>query len=429
MYVGYALLVGVLATATFFIVKAINDSYTRSKDYVSNSVNNYRIIDERLKLYESMYITSERLSAMQSESQGLTTKLSNKPGEVNAKELKIEGLAPDERSLINSSVLTCDNAGYMGPLQDGVYSEDNAVRIAYRAGARAFVLRIDTVTETKDPVLVTRNFGGDKISNNIGSIKKVADAIAKYAPIGAGAEPIIVVLFFNRLPGGNPYGAEAQVFMQKVALSLDALKNRHLGLSPRGDFRRQGLADKMFLFDRKEFDGKFIVLTNADTKVFREKKVPASEDLDLWTHARLYADTTEKIGITEVPQNTKMVSPRLETPLYFTNIPDERLQTATSRTKVEWTIAMEPYPSKAPPTKENLAIIIDKIGVCSVPLNLFDDDTKALLDGPLSGPFYGRVSWRPKVKDLRYKRPEPIKLASPNRELDAKGGLLPIPKV
>lgn len=436
-YIGYILLIAAVAAIIFLIAKSLNDYYNRSKDYVSNRPNNYRIIQERIQLYESMYIGSnERLTALQAEVKGLLAKLSGPgasasgpPSPNDADSISIAGLAADERALINFSVLTCDNAGYMGPLKDGVYSEENAIRIAARAGARAYVLRIDTVEETKDPVLVTRNFGGDKISNNTGSIKKVIDAIAQYAPSGPVAEPIIIILFFNRIPGGNAYNPEAQRFMQKVAESLGALRNRHLGLTPHGDFRRQAMSDKLFLFDRKEFDGKFIILTNADTKVFREKRVSPSEDLDLWTHARLYADTTEKIGITEVPQNSKMVSPRLETPLYFTNIPDERLPTATSRTKVEWTIAMDRYPSKAPPKKAELANMIDKLGVCSVPINLFDDDTQGLIDGPYAGAFYGKVSWRPKVKDLRYKRPQPIKLASPNKQLDAKGGLLPIPKV
>ncbi len=425
-------LVAVIIYIIYLIVSMLYKNYMWSKDHVANRENNYRIIQERIKLYESMYISNtDRLTALQAETKGLLAKIRGQgaPSANDADSLKIAGLAADERALINFSVLTCDNAGYIGPLRDGVYSEDNAVRIAVRAGARAFVLRIDMVDATTDPVLVTRNIGGDKISNNTGSIKKVIDAIAETVPSGPLAEPTIIVLFFNRIPGGNAYTPQAQAFMQKVAISLGALKNRHLGMTPQGDFRRQGLADKLFLFDRNMFDGKFIILTNVDTKVFREKKVPPTEDLDLWTHARLYADTTEKIGITEVPQNSKMVTPRLETPIYFTNIPDERLPTATARTKVEWTMAIDPYPSTAPPKKEMLANVLDKIGVASVPLNLFDDDTKGLLEGPLANEFYGKVSWRPKVAGLRYKRPAPIQLASPNKQLDARGGLLPIPKV
>ncbi len=436
-YIFYVILAVAAIAALFALAKWLNDVYNKSKDNISNQPNNTRIAYEQIKKFESMYISSpERLSAAQIAIRGLVAKINSKlgrntssKGSTSTTTITIPPLATDEKALINYSILTCNNAGYLGPRANGVFREDDAVRIAYRAGARAFVLRIDTVDETKDPVLVVRNNGGDKISNNVGSIKKTVDAIAKYAPAGAAAEPIIVILFFNRLPNGNAYSVESQRFMQKVAEGLGALKNRHLGMTPKGDFRRQGLADKLFIYDRNEYDGKFIILTNADTKVFREKRVTSSEDLDLWVHARLYADTTEKIGITEVPRDTKIVSPRLETPLYFTNIPDERLPTATSRTKVEWTIAMDGATPPANPNRQSLSLMLDKIGVSCVPLNLFDDDPKALLEAGLAPDFYGKVSFRPKLPDLRYKLPAPVQLASPNRQLDAKAGLLPVPTV
>jgi hypothetical protein len=457
-YILITLLIIGIGVGIFFLVRWLNRLYNRSKDFVSNNENNLRIAFDQIKTYESMYTAApDRLSAAQAAVKGLVAKIPTKvevpkieiptvtkagttlqagftdykgtegfeSGDSNT--VTIPPLADDEKALINYSVLTCNNAGYLGPRADGVFREDDAVRIAFKAGARAFVLRIDTADETKDPVLVVRNAGGDKISNNVGSIKKTIDAIAKYSPAGAAAEPIIIILFFNRLPSGNAYSAESQRFMQKVAESLGALKNRHLGLTPHGDFRRQGLGDKLFIYDRSEFDGKYIILTNADTKVFRQKPVAASEDLDLWVHARLFADTTEKIGITEVPRNTKMVSPRLETPSYFTNIPDERLPTATARTKVEWTIAMDAATPAVSPSRQSLSLMLDKLGVCSVPVNIFDDNPKELLEGAMAPDFYGIVSWRPKVPDLRYKKPKPIKLASPSKQLDAKAGLLPVP--
>lgn len=440
-----------VAVGIYLFVRWLNGVYNKSKDFVSNKDNNLRIAFDQIKTYESMYMASpNRLSATQATLKGLVAKI---PTNVEVPKIEIptvsragftdykgaEGfqdsntvtippLAADERALINYSVLTCNNAGYLGPYANGIFREDDAVRIAFRAGARAFVLRIDTVDETKDPVLVVRNNGGDKISNNVGSIKKTIDAIAKYAPSGAASEPIIITLFFNRLPSGNAYSAESQRFMQKVASSLGSLKNRHLGMTPQGDFRRQGLGDKLFIYDRSEFDGKFIILTNADTKVFRQKPVTASEDLDLWVHARLFAEITEKIGITEVPRNAKMVSPRLETPSYFVNIPDERLPMAIARSKVEWTMAMDAATPSVSASRQNLSIMLDKLGVCSVPVNIFDDNPTELLSGAMAPDFYGIVSWRPKMPDLRYKKPKPITLASPSKQLDAKGGLLPVPK-
>ncbi len=433
-YLSITIAVALLVYVIAYIISSINRYYNRSKDYVSNGPNNYRIVSEQVKKFESMYMRMpDRLSVFQAEIKGLIAKIGDKlaPGApaTAANTLSIPPLAADEKALINYSVLTCNNAGYMGPRENGVFSEDNAVRIAYRAGARAFVLRIDTTKASKSPQLVVRNLGGNKISNNTGSIKKTINAIANYAPTGASSEPIIVILFFNNLPSKNPYSPVSQRFMEEVASALQALKTRHLGMTPHGDFRRQQLADKLFIYDRSEFDGKFIILTNVDTNVFREKKVSADRDLDLWVHARLYADTTAGIGVTEVPKNAKMVSPRLETPSYFINVPDERLTTTLARTKVEWTMAMDGITPKQTPSRENLALMLDKIGVSCVPLDLFDDNVKALLEGGMAEDYYGRVSWRPKMPELRYKVPKPITLASPNQKLDAKGGLLPVPKV
>jgi hypothetical protein len=430
-YIAIALGVSLLVALVFYIANKTSQYYNTSKDNVSNGPNNYRIVTEQVKKFESMYMRMpDRLTAFQAEVKGLLAKLGDKSVPSSAANtLTIPPLAADEKALINYSVLTCNNAGYMGPRVNGVFSEDNAIRIAYRAGARAFVLRIDTTAASKSPQLVVRNLGNNKISNNTGSIKKTINAIANYAPTGASSEPIIVILFFNNLPSKNPYSPDSQRFMEDVASELGALKTRHLGMTPHGDFRRQQLADKLFIYDRSEFDGKFIILTNVDTKVFRQKRVSSDRDLDLWVHAQLYADTTNGIGVTEVPKNAKMVSPRLETPSYFINIPDERLTTSLARTKVEWTVGMDGITPKQSPSRENLLFMLDKIGVSCIPLDLFDTNTKELLDGGMAEDIYGRVSWRPKLPELRYKKPKPIILASPSKQLDAKGGLLPVPKV
>ena len=117
-----------------------------------------------------------------------------------------------------------------------------------------------------------------------------------------------------------------------VATALEPLRRRHLGLTSEGDYRRQKMADTLFLRPREDFDGKVIVLANVDTQGFREgvlpttaglPKISAANDLDLWVHARIFSETTKGLGMTSVPEDAKVNVPRLETPSYYLNIPDD----------------------------------------------------------------------------------------------------------
>ncbi len=408
--------IGVIGYSIYAAIRG----FIYNNSHISTPENNARIAAEQLVAYESLYLADNKLPAYQVAANGL-----------KAKDLTIPPLKEDELALINYSMITADNAGYIGPLANGVFAEEDAVRIAYRAGARAFVLRIDYLNDGKDPVLMVRNKDGDKISNNVGSIRKVAEAIAAGAPRGATAEPVFVILFFQRLPNKNAQSKESLDFMGKVAESLAPLKDRHLGLTSDGDYRRQAQQDMMFLRPRTEFDGKFIVMTNVDTSGFRDpegtKGIKPGADLDLWTHARLFCDTTTGLGATVPPEGVKTAGAFAETINYFTNLPEERAATTVAKTKVQWTIALDASTGPALEAK-TLKMLLDKYGVCSVPINVFDADEKAMKAGAFAREFYGQVSYRPKVPEVRFVLPKPVTLAIPNKQLDARGGYLPVPK-
>lgn len=421
-YFLVGLAIAAVIAAIVYGIYAVIRRFNYNKAHIDTPENNARITAEQIETYEALYLADSKLPAYQVAANGLKTP-----------SLTIPPLKEDELALINYSMITADNAGYIGPLENGVFAEEDAVRIALRAGARAFVLRIDYLeTGPADPVLIVRNKNGDKISNNVGSIRKVAAAIAAGAPRGSTAEPIFVILFFQRLPNKNMHSKELLAFMSKVAEALAPLKDRHLGLTSDGDFRRQAQQDTMFLKPRAEFDGKFIVMTNVDTSGFRDptgtKAVAAQADLDLWTHARLFCDTTTGLGMTVAPEGAKTQGAFAETINYFTNIPEERLATTVAKTKVQWTMALDAStgPALQPVT---LKTLLDKFGVCSIPINIFDADINAMKAGVFAKDFYGQVSFRPKVPDVRFVIPKPVALAIPNKELDARGGYLPVPKV
>ncbi len=400
---------GLLVLVVYAIMRLIfflKGSYTESKDTLPTAANNARIAAEQIAKLDPIYVNKGNLPAAQ----------------VGA------DLPIDEKALINYNMLGCRLAGYMGPLESGVFAEDDAIRIAMRAGCRVFMLPIDKLQSAESPMLIVRNHNGDKISNNEGSIAKVCAAIDKYAPHGAAADPIIIILYFNTLPSANPYDQRSLKFMMDVAAGLAPLKNRHLGLTAEGDYRRQKMQDMLFLRPRAEFDGKYIILTNADTKGFREGVLPARPegltpalDLDLWTHGRLYARTSQGLGITATPTTAMTSAPMLESLDYYMSLPDNKLPEVVAQSKVDWSVEAG---TPALPTGEQLGRMLDKLGVSCVMVDVFAEGLLPAIDK-----YFGKSGFRLKPVDLRYKIPKPIDIPAPPPQLNAKGGFVQSPKV
>jgi hypothetical protein len=195
------------------------------------------------------------------------------------------------------------------------------------------------------------------------------------------------------------------------------------------------LQDTLFLQNRSQFDGKFIVLTNADTSKFRPgalpnmKDLPAitqTNDLDLWTHARVFSLTSIGLGITALVGESKTVGPRVETPAYFMAIPDTQTSGTVADSKVKWTIALNAGVDTEPTDPKVLDKLLNKLGVSCIMVDVFRPDLAA---GIMSKDYFGPSGWRPKPEGLRYVRPAPIQLTAPNPQMDANGGFLQSPQV
>lgn len=389
--IGLLLLYGI-----YRLIKLFIDLYYKNKRSLPTPENNARIAADQIKAYEPMYMNK-----------------GNAPLDTVA-----ASLASDEKALINLNVLGAFNAGYLGPTVSGVFAEDDAVRIAMRAGCRAYFLPIDMLESSPSPVLIVRSRSGDKISNNVGSIAAVCDAISRYAP---ATDPVIIVLYFKKMPSANPYDTKSMKFMMDVAAGLAPLKNRHLGLTSEGDFRRQKMQDTLFLRPPSELEGKFIVLTNADTKGFREGVLPElpkglspALDLDLWTHGRITTDGDE---------SQKTAGPEAETDEYYNSIPDNKMPDFIARSKVNWMMNMPAVTSAVPTGFDKM---LDKLGLTCSFVNVFAEDSKAVADKIFSKEYFALSGFRLKPTELRYKKPAPVQLAAPNKQLDTKGGFIEI---
>lgn len=394
------LFIGIIAALALYgiyrLIKLLIDLYYKNKRTVPTPENNARIAAEQIKTYELMYINK-----------------GNAPMDTVAADL-----ASDERAFINLNVLGAFNAGYLGPTVSGVFAEDDAVRIAMRAGCRAYFLSIDMLESSNSPVLIVRSRSGDKISNNVGSIAATCDAISRYAPM---TDPVIIVLYFRKLPSTNPYDPKSMKFMMDVAAGLAPLRNRHLGLTSEGDFRRQKMQDTLFLRPYSELEGKFIILTNVDTKGFREgvlpnlpKGVTPAQDLDLWTHGRITTDGDE---------SQKTAGPEAETDDYYGTIPENKMPDFIARSKVNY---MMNIPSVIAAVPSGFDKMLDTLGVTCTFVNIFAEDSKAIADKVFSREYFEKSGFRLKPSELRYKKPAPVQLAAPNKQLDTKGGFIEI---
>ena len=108
-----------------------------------------------------------------------------KEGFANATGVSME---TDDLKLINLQPLTVKQAGFIGPLDAGVFQEATAVTNTLKAGVRTFFFQVDYHEDAnkdsklfpgvKEPCLLYRDDSGVLTSTNAGSILKMSQAIA-----------------------------------------------------------------------------------------------------------------------------------------------------------------------------------------------------------------------------------------------------------
>jgi hypothetical protein len=181
------------------------------------------------------------------------------------------------------------------------------------------------------------------------------------------------------------------------------------------------MQDTLFLRPAGELEGKFIVLTNVDTKGFREGVLPdlpkgltPAQDLDLWTHGRIYTTGAEE---------QKTAGPEAETDDYYGTIPDNKMPDFIARSKVNWMMNLPAVTSAVPSGFDKM---LNKLGITCTFVNVFAEDSKALADKVFNKEYFQKSGFRLKPAELRYKKPAPVQLSAPNKQLDPKGGFIEI---
>ena len=351
-------------------------------------------------------------------------------------------MPPAQQNFVNFFALGCRYPSYVGPMNNGYLDADIGVQAAVNAGCRVFVLDIDYLDDCSEaatqyfPRLVVRDIQGKlmiKASGNqpfcntesTSNIKEVCDKINTYAfgpACQQATDPVVLVLYFQRQPPGSYKSKAVLDYFSHVAKALAPLQDRFITNElDGGTFYRQKQENRLLINNIKDYAGKVLVFSNANTSGFREVPYAVEEDLDYMVHLRL-SYTQTKLGITENDAGASYGV--LQTAEDFTVIPGDRTDEVAEHTKLRWTICLSRDPG-ATVSADIYSQITKKFGVHCVPAVLFDPAAAYLFSDSL----FKTHGWLPKPLALRYIKPPVVTPARPSPTTDAKGGNLRAPSV
>jgi len=319
-------------------------------------------------------------------------------------------LNTDDYTLNNIQPLTIKQAAFTAPIGQGKFEETESIVNALRAGFRSFILQVDYLDAAKDPnlfavpnvpTLLYRGDDGSLLSGNSGNIEKVAQTLANAAfssEMPNNTEPLIIYIHLLRAPSSVRDPRAYKDFLSKIAAALNPLAPNHLGVTPLGIFHRQKNESTLLTSPLKTFGGKVIILSNANTDIFRASKTdinPAS-DLDFWVNMRVYLNNAaDKIGMTEAAPSGTTPSAVIVTAESILALSDEKTDTFALAGRSRFVIAM---PSQmANPTVKDVDTLVNRLGVNMMPLDIFSDsidNVKALVAE------YNNIPFHPKSPGL-----------------------------
>jgi hypothetical protein len=349
-----------------------------------------------------------------------------------------------EQCLVNFYALACRYTGYIGPMDEGYFDPDLAVQLAVNAGCRTFILEIDYLDECKGestkyfPRLVVRDAQNKlriKYNSNLpicnsalhSNIQEVCEKINYYAFASSAqnaSDPVIIVLYFLRQPPGSYKSKTVLDYYSNVAKALSPFQNRLLKNElDGGTYYRQSQEGRLLINNIKDYNGKVLIFSNANTIGFRESQLYSpTEDLDFMTNLRLMYTQT-KLGVTE--SGSAAPFGILQTAEDYMAIPSDRTEEVADATKLRWTVALSQDPSKS--VNETIYNkITSTFGIHSIPIQLFDTTNNQFM---FTDKTFKTYSFIPKPEALRYVKPPVVIPAEPNPSTDAKGGMLRAPTI
>ncbi len=348
------------------------------------------------------------------------------------KKQSIKTLSNDRNFLINHHVLATIGSGYLGPVRDGVFSEQQAIKLAINSGVRCFVF--DIYEDKNGSPRMKNSIKGIKVSLNNGHLGKAlcsTDQVAFGSMIGATQnfmenDPVIYYLRFEKTPSAKA--------AQEIADSLYRIRGSVLRSNSKGEFSHRKSEGQLFFLNPEDLSKKIIVLTNIDTGVFHKGITTTGRpDLDYYIHARVYNITDNQKDI-----NTRYA---YEIPLsYVTDLDSDGVQDLVKKTRVAWSIVIPPDTSYI--YSEDDIKKINSCGIQAVATYVLRD---VVHDAEGSKAKEGKVNrspslnmfrnsdsqfaYIPKKDEQQYVRPKPAAIEAAPKEYNSNGGMLTAPSM
>jgi hypothetical protein len=314
---------------------------------------------------------------------------------------------PERMTLVNLQPVAVKQIGYAGPTEKGgSFKPDTAILAAVQAGVRFFTLQIDYLETAKTgdfaaanvPTLLYRNGANELVSTNGASIADIAKNLSIYAfnkDFPSNAQPLVLYLHFVRTPNYITKPDAYMKFLSDVAEALGPIQPHILHSNENTDFTRQQNEKALVYTPVTLFENKIILITNADTSIFRHvdklsmSAVPLDKDLDYMTCARAYLeDATDDLGVTSLASEH---TPYVVVASYarLRGISGKMRDDYAIRGKGRFVIAM---PTMADtPSQADIQSMMKTLAVNVVPMNLFgatDPELKTQIDTWATKPFY-----------------------------------------
>lgn len=348
-----------------------------------------------------------------------------------------------EQALVNFQVLSCRFTGYLGPFKNGYFDADQATLYALKAGCRSFILEIDYLESCADsgdyyPKLVVRDVQGKIMSksestqpmcdsdssSSIRHVCQVLRDIAFSTQVQNAKDPLIIVLYLLRLPPREKTGNKRLLtYYSRIAKGLEPLLDKITDSTINGGtFARQQQESLLLTNHIKDYEGRVLIFCNSDTSGFRTATgIPQNEDLDYLVNLRLTYKQTQ-LGCTSSQSGGSFGG--IETVESMLVVPPSQVDNTCDELKLRWTVCLSQDPS-VPVNQKNFEALSQQFGVHCTPIQLWDS-TNTFMFGDAT---FGKWSFVPKPKDLRYRRLPIAVPAEQTPATDAKGGKLRSPTI
>lgn len=276
-----------------------------------------------------------------------------------------------KRGIANWRPLTVRMTGYLGgdkTVRDGVFDMNVGIQLALQCGARCFIFDIDYLDNKPcEPRLIHRDDQGTMRSLHTGSIKDGMEALHRMA-FNANYDPVIVVVYFRRLPPGN---RQQDTFMKATAAALDPLSTYHLGSTEQGNFHNCRSEHHLFTSEITNFQKKFIVICNYNTNLLPSTPNP-KDNLDFWTNARLYVDpsgTSALLGsVSASVPNGQIAYAKVGSTQQLLQVPAASVSSYNTGTSNTFTIALGSVEDVF--TTAQISTLINTLGIQCVPMDV-----------------------------------------------------------